>query len=197
MNEVGAIENHYISIWKTTPESCAFNKGPFHELPQGFKVLLFPPRAERDLWTYATCGMSYGIVSDGMELHLFSPEKSDDLVEILYALAHFHHTGSMLGLWHTVNFGRPWLRSSECNFGLISLPYLDGPTLENSKHGNDEIKFYWLIPVTGAEVDFKKNPALRPWNPNSKNLISNTTIRADQAWFECQSIASLAHYKVS
>ena len=127
---------------------------------KGFKVLLFPPRAERDLWTYATCGMSYGIVSDGMELHLFSPEKSDDLVEILYALAHFHHTGSMLGLWHTVNFGRPWLRSSECNFGLISLPYLDGPTLENSKHGNDEIKFYWLIPVTGAEVDFKKKSGI-------------------------------------
>lgn len=44
--------------------------------------------------------------------------------------AHFHRTGSALGLGHTVNFGRPWLPGSSCTHGLVSLPYLFGPELE-------------------------------------------------------------------
>jgi hypothetical protein len=50
------------------------------------------------------------------------------------AIAHFHRTGSALGLGHTVNFGRPWLPTSSCTHGLGSLPYLDGPDLEWLHH---------------------------------------------------------------
>jgi hypothetical protein len=41
---------------------------------------------------------------------------------------------------------------------FISLPYLDGPELEDMQvNQNKSIKFYWLIPVTAKEVDFKKS----------------------------------------
>jgi hypothetical protein len=40
--------------------------------------------------------------------------------------------------------------------GLISLPYMDGPSLGNLELNNKTIKFYWLIPITEAELEFKK-----------------------------------------
>jgi hypothetical protein len=91
-----------------------------------------------------------------VELHMFSPSASTDIVELLVVTAHFHRTGERLALGHTVNFGRPWLEESQSEYGLISLPYLDGPALENIEIGEQTVKAYWLIPITAAEVAFKK-----------------------------------------
>jgi hypothetical protein len=65
-------------------------------------------------------------------------------------------TGATLDLGHSVNFGRPWIAESDCSYGLISLPYLDGPMLETLTVESREIKFYWLVPVTFAEIAYKK-----------------------------------------
>jgi hypothetical protein len=64
--------------------------------------------------------------------------------------------GARLDLNHTVNFGRPWLPESDCDHGLISLPYLDGPAVEILKEGEMIIRCLWLIPVTNEEVEYKK-----------------------------------------
>jgi hypothetical protein len=61
-----------------------------------------------------------------------------------------------LGLWHTVNFGRPWLDASACSHGFISLPYLDGPRLEDLNSEVASAKCYWLVPVTPAEAQLKQ-----------------------------------------
>ncbi len=87
---------------------------------------------------------------------MFSAYQSDEIVELLVATAHYHQTGVPLGLGHTVNLGKPWSQASNCDHGLISLPYLDGPELETLNIGSIGVKFYWLIPVTAAEVAFKK-----------------------------------------
>ena len=108
------------------------------------------------MWTYATCGMSLPGDHHPVELHLFSNIRSDTLVELLFTVAHFHRTGAKLDLWHTVNFGRPWLGTSACSFGLVSLPYLDGPDLENFECMGGSAKFFWLIPITKEELDLKK-----------------------------------------
>jgi hypothetical protein len=50
--------------------------------------------------------------------------------------------------------------TSRSEYGLVSLPYLDGPSLENLKTDSKELKFYWLIPVTYSEVEFKKQNGL-------------------------------------
>ncbi len=156
MNWTGRITDHYARNWKTAVEPCSFTAGPVRELPQCFKVLKFAPHKGRRLWTYAICGLSRPDDRAPIELHLFSPEPNDGIVELLYAIAHFHRTGSRLNLWHTVNFGRPWLGTSLCSYGLISLPYLDGPQLENLEDLIGKIKFYWLIPITPAELDLKQ-----------------------------------------
>jgi hypothetical protein len=91
-----------------------------------------------------------------LELHMFSPRASDGITELLVVTAHFHRTGAKLNLWDSVNFGRPWLDESNCDRGLISLPYLDGPSLETLNVGPARARFYWLIPVTSSEVDYKR-----------------------------------------
>jgi hypothetical protein len=154
------IERHYQEAWNASGEVCSFSQGPVDELPDGFAVLRFPPRESRGMWTYATCGMSEPSDERAVELHMFSLSPTAEIVELLYATAHFHRTSTSLRLGDSVNFGRPWVTGSLCSYGLVSLPYLDGPSLENLQVDSSLIKFYWLVPVTGSEVEFKKSNGL-------------------------------------
>jgi hypothetical protein len=92
------------------------------------------------------------------ELHLFSQIKADEHVEVLTAIAHYQRSGNSIGLGDTVNFGRPWVIGSKCDYGLISLPYLDGPSLEvlDMPEINTSVRCLWLVPITKAELDYKK-----------------------------------------
>lgn len=154
------IIKHYEKIWKTDPNINLWSEGPFNELPMNFRILEFPPTEERNFWTYSTCCMSQPDEIHPLELHIFSAIRDDKLIELLTVIAHYHRTGIRVNLNHTVNFGRSWQDQSDCKYGLISLPYLDGPELENLElselHGK-VIKFYWLIPITKNELEFKKN----------------------------------------
>jgi hypothetical protein len=94
-----------------------------------------------------------------IELHLFSEVQTSAHVELLTAVAHYHKTGSLLDLGHTVNFGRPWMNHSKCTHGLISLPYLDGPRLEKLEMPDlrQFVRCLWLVPVTASEVEYVKS----------------------------------------
>lgn len=152
---------HYERVWREEAVRLGWHKGPAQELSSEFCVLEFRPRAGREMWTYATCCMSHPADQEPLELHLFSPVQSEQHLELLTAIAHYHRTGAKLGLGHTVNFGRPWLDASLCEFGLISLPYLDGPELEWLPLGaSHKARLLWLVPVTAAEVAFKKAEGL-------------------------------------
>jgi Suppressor of fused protein (SUFU) len=147
-----AIASHYKKAWKNGSwTERHWREGPFLELPAQFCVLEFPPTEEQRLWTYATCGMSQPGDDSLLELHLFSPTQTDAHVELLTVVAHFHRTRASLGPGHTINFGRPWFANSKCDHGLISLPYLDGPSLEQC----GKVRCLWLIPITRAEREFK------------------------------------------
>jgi hypothetical protein len=78
------------------------------------------------------------------------------MAELLAAAAHYHRTGANLGLHHTFNFGRPWLAGSQCDRGLISLPYLDGPKLEWAQFDSKPVQFLWIIPITAGEVEYRR-----------------------------------------
>lgn len=148
---------HYKNAWGVAGKDSDLIDGPIYDLSGDFSVLEFGPHGKRAMWTYATCCMSKETDEVPLELHMFSPKKSAELVELLVAVAHFHRSGNHLGLGHTVNFGKPWIDSSLCEYGLISLPYLDGPILENLRLSSGKIlKCFWLVPITKSEVEFKK-----------------------------------------
>ena len=150
------IIKHYKDVWQNTPVIRKWEKGPIGILPKKFCVLEFSPTERRKMWTYATCCMSEINSSFAIELHLFSDNQNDSLIELLTSVAHYHITGKYLNLNHIINFGRPWQDNSLCDQGIISLPYLDGPMLENlSIAGSSKIiKFYWLIPITMNEIKY-------------------------------------------
>lgn len=155
------VAKHYEKVWGGSGRDVGFIGGPLSELPDGFKVLEFEPHGSRSMWTYATCGMSSGEDISPIELHMFSAHKSGEPVELLVATAHYHRTGSTLTVGHTVNFGKPWIDASPCEYGLISLPYLDGPKLENFElHGRIAARCLWLVPITKSEMEFKKENGL-------------------------------------
>lgn len=150
-----ALENHYSRIWAPPSDRARWNKGPINELPNDFRVLVI--RRSPEMLAYATRCMSQIEDKARLEIHLLArPEAGHkhSVVEILTAVAHYHRTGSPLGLGHSVNFGEPLVGGSACTHGLISLPYLDGPSLEWLSE--PEVRFLWLIPITDAEVQFRK-----------------------------------------
>jgi hypothetical protein len=155
-----SIIGHYRQVWSVVPEICGFSAGPIGQLPADLSVLRFPPHGNRQMWTYATCCMALPEDVKPVELHMFSPRSAVEIVEILVATAHFHRTSANLDLGHSVNFGRPWLDRSECYYGLVSLPYLDGVELELMRLDGKNVNFYWLIPISKREVEFKKKYVL-------------------------------------
>jgi hypothetical protein len=154
-----AVQKHYESVWDNEGENKYWYKGPIQKLDPDFSILEFAPSTKRQMYTYATCCMSNKDDESPIELHMFSSTQDHTLVELLTAVAHYHKNSNKLYLHHTVNFGRPWQDQSECEYGFISLPYLDGPDLENltiqdfKKNG----KCYWLVPISKVELEFKKN----------------------------------------
>ena len=155
------VENHYTEHWAAPIERIQWSKGPVADLPAGFQVLVIA--RTREMLAFATCCMSQPTDEFRLELHLFASfadanKRRRSLAELLTAVAHYHRTGGVLGLGHSVNFGKPWLPGSTCTHGIISLPYLDGPSLEYLEP--TQTRFLWLIPVTAAEVKFKQRNGL-------------------------------------
>ncbi|HEY1385426.1 MAG TPA: suppressor of fused domain protein [Dongiaceae bacterium] len=178
-----SVESHYRSVWGVDAEPRQFSAGAIQRLPVDFIILRYPPHAERALWAYATCGMSQPDDAAPLELHMFSPRASPEIEELLVVTAGFHRTYATLDVGHSVNFGRPWLTESNCRHGLISLPYVDGPTLENLRIGETLVKCYWLIPVTLDEVNYKQlnglealeqtfeRKSLNYWDPSRESTV--------------------------
>lgn len=151
------IQRHYELQW-SVGKRRTWGQGPTNELPSEFFVLEFPPRDSRNMWTYATCCMSQRNDINPVEIHLFSDMQDESHVELLTAIAYYNRTGERLDLAHTVNFGRPWRPGSECSYGILSLPYLDGPSLEVMRIDgtSKSVRCLWLVPVTLKEVEFAK-----------------------------------------
>jgi hypothetical protein len=148
---------HYQTCWHTQPVSLRSSRLANQPIGAAFHVLEFAPAAYRARWTYATCGMSSWCVDHPLELHLFSAQQDKGLVDLLTTVVHYHQTEHALGLGHTVNFGVPWQADSRCSYGLLSLPYLDGPALEKLHVGRRQVSCYWLVPIKKAERDFKRD----------------------------------------
>jgi hypothetical protein len=153
------LRRHYESVWKASGVPTRLSEGPLWELSPQYSVLKFSPQHREGAaraWRYATCGMSEPGSSELLELFMESPVQCQRIVELLNMTAHFHRTGERLGLGHSVNFGGPWLPGSKCDYGLVCLPYLDGPVLERTSLQENNVRVLWLLPITKAERDYKK-----------------------------------------
>jgi hypothetical protein len=153
-----SIDDHYRRVWGDAEVSREHVERS-HELSPQFALLTM--RRSRQTKVIATRCMSQPEDAARIELHVLVPPAAGlaaGAAKILTAVAHYHRTGERLGLGHTVNFGQPWVAGSGCTHGLISLPYLDGPALEWLVELG--VRFLWLIPITAAELAFKRKHGL-------------------------------------
>ena len=154
---------HYERAYGRHAYEAYWRKGPVDKLPSSFRVLVFEPNSSRQLWVYATCGMSEQSSDAPIELHMFSPSEFCGHTELLTVVAHYHLSGHPLDVaGSTVNFGREWMPGSNLTYGLVSLPYRDGPNIEylNDKDGSILARCYWLLPITQDEREYKKRHGL-------------------------------------
>lgn len=116
------IEAHYAENWRAPRESLRWGTGPIDELPADFRVLVVSRSA--DTVAFATRCMSVaadaGPPGDSRAVQTQQKHHGTNLPEILTAVAHYHRTGSRLGLGHSVNFGMPWMVGSACTHGVMS-----------------------------------------------------------------------------
>lgn len=117
----------------------------------------------RGLHVYVTLGLAEAEVLPRIELFLLSPRIDERLAELLTAVALRHAGGERhLGVGHSVDFHGPWLDESLCTRGLVSLPYLFGPSMETGPHdaAGHSRSIYWLLPITPQEDEFKRTSGL-------------------------------------
>ncbi len=146
-----AIQQHCEKAFKSKATRLTFDKGPAHDLPEDFCVLEIAPIENRPVWFYVSCGMSFADANP-IEIYLISPRQAVEHLELFYAIAHYHMTGEALDTGHTVNFGRPWMPRSTCEYGLLSV--LNGE-IDWAEIEGKNVHFLWLIPITLEERDFK------------------------------------------
>lgn len=155
MYNLDLLQQHLEGKWGANPNKLKWPHDPQEKMLGSFSVLEFPPNEDHSYWIYSTAGMSLDVEESLIELHLFSAKQDFTLVELLTVAASFHRNKPHLGLHHTVNFGRPWQDNSPCEYGFISLPYLDGEELEVFDFDNGHLHNLWLIPITESERAYK------------------------------------------
>lgn len=150
------LTRHYNAYYGMQGKRLTLTTGLVEKLHKDFFVLEFPPNARHKMFCYCTVGMSADRHDDNLiELVMYSPKQAASIVELMTACASHHRNVLPLNLHHTLNIGQPWVDNSKCDHGFISLPYLDGQSLEIFNFDKKEIHCYWLIPITETERDYK------------------------------------------
>jgi hypothetical protein len=141
-------------------ELLTWDEGPIYQRVPGFRVHAVAPGPRgHNAWTYVTSGCWQAVHQHGhgLEFVMATREFTLRAVELLARNAYFHAgpEEQRLGWGHTVDLGEPWLPGSPCDHGLISLPYPWGAELETCAWAGGHARLLWLLPITGAERDFK------------------------------------------
>lgn len=151
-----SLEKHYEDHFGIVGTKHVWPIDPHSKMHPDFCVLEFPPNKKHNMWVYCTAGMSLDRFNNNpIEVFIFSPKSDNSVVELLTVIASYHRNGDPFNIHHTFNIGRPWLDDSVCDYGFISLPYLDGEELELFKFKDQVIHCYWIIPITETEQEYK------------------------------------------
>ncbi|MFC5186872.1 suppressor of fused domain protein [Actinomadura harenae] len=128
------------------------------QAPPDLRLLTIAPGPRIDSWTYITAGCWNAAPNDhghGVEFVLSAPVCDESFAELLTMVASYH-LAHRLDLHHALPIGRPWVPGSACDHLLISLPYLHGPDLEHCPLPGGHARLLWTLPVTAAEVTFRR-----------------------------------------
>ena len=138
-----------------------WDRGPISATIPGFSVAVVSPGPRIGVWTYCSLGASRVLrpQTEPLEFAIAADSRDDRQVELVTMTAHYHATIG-LAIGDTFPLGEAWLPGSQLTHMLVSLPYPYGPTFENCNCEGSDIRFLWLLPITGSELQYKKTHGL-------------------------------------
>jgi hypothetical protein len=159
-----AIEDHIRSFFASCRVSVLPAVGYGERLP-GLRVVEVEPQDDGGIWTYVSLGASWVAPVDEppMEFVLLAPEQSVRPPQLLRMTAWYHadpDPSHRLGWGHTLPIGEPWLDGSACDVLLVSKPYTIDPAFEVLNVGSTHVHFYWLLPITESEQQYRAKHGL-------------------------------------
>jgi hypothetical protein len=156
--QLAALHDHCCQFFQGHEHTeWTWERGPIQNLAPWFMVLRFAPGPRTGLWSYVSLGASLLSQPHAKQLEflLTTEKETPRAVELLAMVAHYHHDRS-LDMFHSLPIGQPWLDGATCDHFLVSLPYPFGEELEVFDCDGTRVQFLWLLPITRAEYDFKK-----------------------------------------
>lgn len=122
------------------------------------RVLVVSPGPRGDSWAYVTAGCWAAMEKDGPgpEFVMTAHVRDQRFIQLMAMIAYYHCGGHQLDLEHSMPIGEPWVPGSTCDNLLISLPYLHGPDLEHCPVPGGHARVLWTLPVTTAEIEFRR-----------------------------------------
>jgi hypothetical protein len=156
---IDAIESHVREFFAGhSCESLAYDLGPGRrEAVPGLRILVVGPGPRSRSWAYVTVGCWAAVQEGGHGLEfVMTAEVRDQRFIDLMAMVAYYHRGHHLDLEHSMPIGEPWVPRSTLDHLLISLPYLHGPDLEHCPLPQGHARFLWALPVTAAELAFRR-----------------------------------------
>jgi hypothetical protein len=154
------VRRHVADFWRgREQEEFEWTAGPIGARLPDFRVRRIAPAAKNEPWVYATVGAWRARDSEAKEFVLLAPAESPAHVETLTMIA-FFHADRPLDVGSTVRIGRPWTDDGVADHLLVSLPYPFGPALEHLDASGTHVRFLWLVPITAAEADYRRERGL-------------------------------------
>jgi hypothetical protein len=149
------IESHIRTSFENNKISTEFWKqGPINEILPEFKVLKVEPDNKFSFWAYISVGSWQLFENSKLEFVILALQEDQKHVERL-AMTAFYHSLHRLGLNHTFPLGEPWVENSTLEYCLVSRPYPLGIDFEICKIEDAHLHFFWLLPITEKERNFK------------------------------------------
>lgn len=152
MNYNDIVFHHIQSFWNNAKiEKYSWNVGKITTEMPNFRVYCVKPE-HNNYVIYVSSGIGKII---NQEFFIISPYESEEHIETLVMLASATITyPESFQLNSCVNIDKSWLDNSELKYFLISLPYTFGQKLEYMNFDDNQIRFFWLLPITDEEHKF-------------------------------------------
>ena len=126
------------------------------DLYPDFSVLEIEPGPKDRNWRYVSSG-TWEVAQEGAgltEFMIITDKPGLRQIQIL-TMNHLYHKDHNLMVGDSYALGAPWVKGSNCNHMLVSLPYPYGPDFEICAIGDCHLHIYWLLPITEREHDYK------------------------------------------
>jgi Suppressor of fused protein (SUFU) len=130
-----------------------WNQGPITEILPEYKVLKVWSK-DLNLWAYISIGSWNLFDNSKLEFVILASDDNSKYIERL-AMTTYYHSLHRLGLNHTFPLGEPWIENSTLEYCLVSKPYPLGEEFEICNIRKEHIHFFWLLPITEKEREFK------------------------------------------